>query len=285
MNRLKLFKIGFWIVRRMRFSVKLTVVATVLLAPLLLVLYQLVSKISIDNQSTKVELKGIEIVAKFQYLLFAEQVHLLQTNGERESKATNIVKQKAPENSLDKLLLSVEDALNESHDEIPAKEWNGLRDKLQSTHQQIDASNGTYIEHEQVFGEIRRFIYGLGKESGLLFEPDPATYLVMDMVVSRTLQWSEEIRKLLLGFRSKEELSQQDENTRLESIDSLSTLNKDLEFAIKQTIEFGVVDPSAGTAIQASKALTEAIKEPNTIGDSNSKLRIRELSLSTVDSK
>jgi methyl-accepting chemotaxis protein len=111
---------------------------------------------------------------------------------------------------------------------------------------------------------LNRFVYGLGKESGLLFDPDPATYLLMDMVVSRTIPWTEQLGKLRgqgAGLLSKPEWDEGGAVRIRTQLDALDQVGRDLQYAVKQMSEFGVSDPLADKALQASAQFSKLARE------------------------
>ena len=266
MNFQRFFYVGMWVMRKMRFSTKLALMGTVVLLPLVLVLAQLISHERESLALTRSEIAGMNLVKDASELIRQLQTHRGQTNmvlsgntaaQTGRDKTRDTVRQ--ARDALDKKLTALSA-------EVHAKGWSELRPRVDGLVAALEGKTApaSFALHTALIEDLNRFVYGLGKESGLLFDPDPATYLLMDMVVSRTTPWTEQLGKLRgqgAGLLSKPAMDDAGAVRVRTQLDALDLLGRDLQYAIKQMADFKVNDPLADKAVQASEEFSRQARQ------------------------
>lgn len=253
----KIFYPGIWIMRQMHFSIKLRLMALALLAPMLAVLVQLILVQTQDMRHFRAELQGIDLVGDTGDLIRQLQSHRGQTNMVLSGNADA----QSGRDRTRETLRQARDALDKKFisSGLDQQEWSGLRgriDGLVSTLQGKSAP-ASFALHTALIDDLGRFVYGIGKQSTLLFDADPATYMLIDMVVSRTIPWTEKLGKLRglgAGLLSNPVLDETGAVVVRTQLDALAVQIQDNQYSLSLMKEFGVADPLADKALQASTA-------------------------------
>ena len=229
MNLRKFFSPAIWFMRQIHFSSKLSLMATALLVPLLAVLMQLLSAQSETIQITRDELQGITLVSHTNALI-------AQLQGQRAQPSLNL------KPAIDQLDANV--ALLGSV--TIQTEWIGLRTRINAL------KPGVNGDHDGLIEDLGRLVYGLAKQSSLIFDPDPATYMLIDMAASRTLPWSEQMGQLhaLASLPTRSEATQVRVAAQLNVLDSSL---RDTQYALNLMKDLGAVNPLADVALQSSR--------------------------------
>ena len=121
----------------------------------------------------------------------------------------------------------------------------------------------SFAAHGALVNELRRFIYAIGEDSQMLFDPDAATYLLIDMAVSRVSSWSERIAQItgygadLLAQPSIDERSAG--RIRMQ-IDELTRQLNDLDFFMGYSERYGEAELSTDKALSESRAFESFAK-------------------------
>lgn len=261
MNFHKFFYAGMWLMRKMRFATKLALLALVLLVPMLLVVAQLISAQRQEIVFTRAELAGIGLVGDSGELIRQLQSHRGQTNMVLSGNAAAQTGRDKTRDAIRQARDVLERNLSASNDLVKSKDWPDLRARVDGLIGALEGKNApaSFALHTALIEDFNRFVYGLGKDSSLLFDPDPATYLLMDMAVSRTIPWTEQLGKLRgqgAGLLSQPEMDETGATRIRTQLDALDLLGRDLQYAIRQMADFGVLDPLGDTAVQASAAFS-----------------------------
>ena len=189
---------GYWLMRKMRFGVKLGLVTAVVLIPMLYVAVTLSAREQSDIAIAQSELQGVDLVEAASTVIRQLQTHRGQTNmvlsgnaqaqGPRDATRVDI---KAARDTLDKLMVGTPGPLS-------GKAWQGLRDRIDGLAAALEgkSASDSFAQHTVLIDDMARFVYGLANESQLLFDPDPVTYALMDMSVSRLIPWAEQVAHL-----------------------------------------------------------------------------------------
>ena len=217
----KLLFPGMELMRRMRFGAKLALVSVVAMLPLILISWQMLARNSTELQITRSEVTGVLWVEKATDLIRLVQAHRALNNlvllGNQDQKAardqTRIALTEA-KNALQKQFATAkEDAshpgvggwldtvlhfgMGQSHVNAPA-EWSALSTRLDGLFALVDGKTPeqSYDLHSSLVVDLSRFVYGLADVSGMLYDPDPQTYLLIDMSVSRFVKGLEFVGRL-----------------------------------------------------------------------------------------
>ena len=233
MNFRQLFYPGIWVMRQMHFATKLTLMALALLTPLVVVLVQLISAQSSDMQVTRDEIQGIGLVSDANAL-----IHQLQSD-----QALAAASLQPALDKLDLRLAALKDAKLQS-------EWRSLRTRIGASSVPMGSLRDALIE------DLGRFVYGSAKQSSLLFDPDPATYLLIDMAVSRSIPWVAQMGQLKAQVA---ELLLQPTRTAAADVlitsqlQALEVLLRDTQYSMALMKELVPVNPLAEQALQSTQ--------------------------------
>jgi methyl-accepting chemotaxis protein len=253
MNFRTLFYPGIWVMRQMHFATKLTLMALALLTPLVVVLVQLISAQNQDISVTRDEIQGIGLVSDANAL-----IHQLQSDQALAAASLQPALEK-----LDVRLAELKDAKLES-------EWRSWRSRVGAASVAMGSLRDALIE------DLGRFAYGSAKQSSLLFDPDPATYLLIDMAVSRTIPWVAQIGQLQAQVV---ELLQQPPRTaaadaRVASqLQALEVLLRDTQYSMALMKELVPVNPLAERALQSTQDYVRQVRARMASSSANAEMR------------
>jgi methyl-accepting chemotaxis protein len=237
-----------WVMRRLRFGTKLSLLALLTLAPLLLVLAQLLSRQSADLALTRDEIEGVALLTATRSL-----VHDVQS----------------PQRpSLRPAREALEQGLSASRLAWNRPEWSGLRARLVGI-ESLAADTATperAVLVAALVEDLDRFGLGLAKASSLLFDPDPATYLLMDLAVSRIPAWHQRLQALhglspqpvAVGAAEADAVTTPPLRLRLEDAQAMA---RDLRYVQTLLADFGEAEPLAEKALQASAAFAASVQD------------------------
>lgn len=266
MNLNKVFYPGIWFMRQMRFATKLTLMAFALMVPLLVVLAQLISVQTQDLSVTRGELRGIAVVGDASDLIRQLQIHRGQTNmvlsgnvaAQAGRDSTREILRQA-RNTLDSKLVLNKALMNQA-------EWDGLRSRIDGLVTSLEGKSApaSFALHTELIEDLGRFVYGMAKQSSLLFDPEPATYLLIDMVVSRTIPWTEQLGKLRgqgAGLLSKPVMDEAGVVRLHTQLDALDFTVRELQYSFSLMKSYNAGDPLAEIAVQASAGFSKSARD------------------------
>lgn len=192
---------AFWrpgtaLMLRMRLPAKLLWLSAMLLIPLVLVCLQLMQRIQDDLNFMAQEQAGVKVLEPLFKLTQEAQKHRGQTNMLLSGNT-------AAAAALDQTGSRLRQALNDSKGALGSaglgleSDWSRLVSRIEALPSLRQGERqAAFSEHTAVIDELRRLAYTVGERSGLLFDPDPVTYLLIDMAVSRVIPWTERLGQL-----------------------------------------------------------------------------------------
>lgn len=245
----------------MHFSSKLSLMALALLAPLLAVLIQLLSAQSANINITRDELKGVALVSQTNTLI--EQVQR-----QRSQPTINL------NPSIDALDLSVK-AMGSTKIQ---SEWLALRARLSGLASGSQAGNASTRDdgRDGLIEALGRLIYGVAKHSSLLFDPDPAIYMLIDMAASRTMPWIEHIAQLSAQLEVMAGQMPKSSSAEMRLLAELNAFDADLreiQYTLDLMKDMGPVNSMAVTAVQSSRDYSAQVRAHVALVDSNPALQ------------
>ena len=177
------------VTRPMRISVKLGLVVAVLLLPLALLMATVVRREGRAVEAVRLELSGIPVAHEL-----VDVVDLLRTYQSGRTLLSTVPAARAPldetRSALLKAVTSMDSLVATSGLDL-AVAWTGLREHLlRDTRDTHDAAPGS-AEHsghrpqDAVIRETQALIGLVAERSGLLLDPEPATFLLMDLTFER----------------------------------------------------------------------------------------------------
>jgi methyl-accepting chemotaxis protein len=257
---------GMWLMRQMRFAAKLSLLALVLLVPLVLIVLQLITAQTRDVASIKAELEGVALVGETSDLIRQLQTHrglthqVLSGNaGAKADRDATRVTLKRARDVLDARFLAERTPLD-------LKSWAGQRARLDGLVAALEGQTApaSFALHTLLIEDLMRLTYGVAHDSSLLFDPDPATYFLMDMAVSRLLPWMEQLGRLSgqgAGLLSQPAISDSDAARVQAQTQVLGPWVRDAQHAMVLMAGVGVIDPAGEEAAKVSTAFTgQALK-------------------------
>ena len=237
-----------WAMRRLPFATKLGVLALLTLAPLLLVLAHWLSRQSAELALTRNEMEGVTLVAATRSL-----VHDVQS----------------PQRpSLRPAREALEQGLSASRLPWNRPEWTGLRarvDGIESLAADAAATERASLAAALV-EDLDRFGLGLAKASGLLFDAEPATYLLMDLAVSRIPAWHQRLLALYSPSPQPAPAAAADADAGITQqrrlrLEDAQAAARDLRYVQTLLADFGEADPLAEKALQATTAFAARVQD------------------------
>ena len=194
---------GAALMRRFRLPCKLTLLAGVMLIPLLLACIQWFTRLSGDIETVRAEREGVAVIAEAMKLINAVQLHRGQMNLRLSGNASVEPALEATRATALKASTAVDEALSRSSGLNIGKQWAPLRTRVAGLKMLGSGSAPeSFAAHSALVDELGRFIYATGEASQMLFDPDATTYLLIETAVSRILPWSERIARIRsYGYR------------------------------------------------------------------------------------
>jgi methyl-accepting chemotaxis protein len=258
----KFFFAGIWIMRQMHFATKLTLMALALLTPMLVVLAQLIAAQTQDLRTTRDELQGIDMVGDASELIRQLQNHRGQTHMVLSGNAAAQVGRDSTRETLRQARDALDRKLASSN---TPNDWTGLRTRIDGLVPALEGKTApaSFALHTELIEDLGRFVYGMAKQTSLLFDPDPASNLLIGMAVSRTIPWTEQLGKLRgqgAGLLSQPVLDEAGTVRMGSQFDALDFLLRDIQYSMALLKDFGGSDPLADKAVQASTAFSKSAR-------------------------
>jgi methyl-accepting chemotaxis protein len=183
---------GVQFMRLLRLPTKLGVLALVLFVPLVIISLLLTQRVNESIAFTEAEIHGARMAQQLNAVMVEVQKHRGQTNMLLSGDAGARAALQETRQQLQTRLAAVDQLLAERPDFGLDAEWGPLRqaasDLAASERMQAPES---FARHSALVRDLRLFLYTTAERSNLLFDPDPASYFLMDMAVSHTPRWGE----------------------------------------------------------------------------------------------
>lgn len=257
---------GMWLMRQMRFASKLGLLALVLLVPLVVLVLQTIAAQNRDVAAAGTKLEGIALVDDTRELIRQLQTHRGLTNrvllGDTAAQAQRDVIRVALSRARDAL----DARFAASRSPVNLKAWSGYRSRLDGLVAALEgqAAQANFALHTVLIEDLIRFTYGIAEDAGLLFDTDPASYLLMNMTVSRLLPWTEQLGRLRDhgdGLLSQPAMTESEAARVQTRVDALVSGVQDVQYAMALMADVGVTSPAGAQAVQASTAFTSLARE------------------------
>ncbi len=197
-ERLGVWTPGVLLLRRIRFPLKLTLLAAMLLVPMLVAAVLLVLQHSSVLRLTQSEIDGVAILRPVLRAVTLVQKHrglsasLLSGNNAAQTEID------ATRTALTQATADVLSAFKRSASLDMAAPWQPLATRLQglATDAQTAGAAGSFVLHTELVRDLHYFVAALAQESGLRYEAAPAEHRLMDAIVSRQTALSEQLTQL-----------------------------------------------------------------------------------------
>jgi methyl-accepting chemotaxis protein len=192
MFSIKPLRPGVQLMRLLRLPTKLGLLALVLFVPLVIISLMLAQRVNESIAFTEAEIHGARLAQHVNAVVVEVQKHRGQMNMLLSGDAGARAALQATRLQLQSGLAAVDQAMAERPDFDLGAEWKPLRQAASelSSSEQIPAAE-SFARHSTLVRDLRLFLYTVAERSNLLFDPDPASYFLMDMAVSHTPRWGE----------------------------------------------------------------------------------------------
>ena len=266
MSFVKFLYPGMWGMRKMRFGAKLAIVFLVALLPMILMVSQLLRQTLSDTAIIRAEVDGVVVVEQATDLIRLIQSHRGQTNMLLLGNAAAQTPRDKTRTQLAEARTELEKVMGEKLALDVPNEWADLRSRLDALFASLDGKDApqAFAVHTALVEDLTRFVYGVADKSGLLYDPVPVTYLLMDMSVSRLIPLREQIGRLRgagAGFLSQPTVS----DTAVARVnvlaDALSAWMRDVQYSQKILAGVGFKNASGDAAESAVNAFVALTKE------------------------
>ncbi len=265
---------GIWLMRHLRLPTKLGLLAAVLLVPLTVLCVLLLDRLGGEIRFAQSEAEGAQTLVQLANVISTVQTHRGQTNMLLSGAPNVRAALDTTRSNLRQALDKTDAAITEFKAMGLSAEWGELKRGIQGLNStETNTAAQSFARHTALIGELRRFVYTVGERSNLLFDPEPATYFLMDMVVSRTPGWGEAIGRIRgqgAGQLSLPTPSPDQVGSLRVQLDALATELQNLRFAMGFAARYGQNDLPGDPALQATdrfiQLARQAFDNPGSVG-------------------
>ncbi|MEZ5665502.1 MAG: methyl-accepting chemotaxis protein [Burkholderiaceae bacterium] len=183
--------------RSLRLPVKVGALALLFGVPLVIVAAIQAQRLSASVAVDKAELQGSRLVRELGELTRVVQRHRGQMNMVLAGNAAAQAQVQTTRTDMQSAVRKVDAAKTPLPDPALDAAWSAIQQKMQDLMAAAPASpTQAFAAHSRVVADLQRLTYAVGDRSSLLFDPEPDTYFLMDMVVSHAPQWAELIAQI-----------------------------------------------------------------------------------------
>ncbi len=252
---------GMWAVRRLRFGTKLTLLFAIVAVPLLISAALLLTRTLGDLKLTTSELDGIHRLERVYDLTRQVQAHRGLTNMVLLGDAAQQPRRDTARTEMSKALATLDRTLQDAGIEA-AKSWPGLRSRLQGLPAQLEGlpADKAFALHTELVEALGRITFEVAESSSLLYDPDPLTYLLMDMAVLRMPAYRDQLGRLRgkgAGLLTSPVLDEADSAVVKSWVDELGGTTRGIQHAHELIVSKGLTPAGFDKAIAAVQQLLE----------------------------
>ena len=257
---LGLLKAGVFLARRLNMSVKFTLLAVILLIPLAIYAVLLLQRQGNELSVARSEIEGMAIVGPVANVINQVQRHRGQSamlasgnQGVRPDLART-------REALSAASLKAGEAIRAASAFDLSGQWRALADRVQGLGSAAPGPENFQV-HTELVRDLRHFVLATGEYSGLLYDPEPVAYLLMDMVVNRNLPWIEELAQVRgagAGVVARGTVDAPSDAAMRQRIAALSDKLKTQEFVLSVLKRNGAPELGADAAMAAATQFAEA---------------------------
>ena len=247
---------GVFFMQRLSMRVKLIVFALLLLLPLVLVGWMLASKVWSEYETAAAEVQGVRRIAALSHLLAEVQTHRGQNNVLLSGDASVGDALQQTTQRLQALLGSGQQDLDDGGFAAwgLSDDWARARTGLQQVigHTNPAERAQIFAEHSEIVDQLRKIVFRVGESSGLLLDPEAATYFMGEIVTDRIIPWTEQMglaRGAAAGVLARRDHTQQEADAVLARVDNIQGLTRQVEESLQAAGRAGAsAPPSWGDA-------------------------------------
>jgi methyl-accepting chemotaxis protein len=259
---------GLWLMRRLRLPWKLGLVGLTLFLPMLLLLVLHVQVLRQQKAITLAEAEGARVVQTLLQVADGLQQHRGLTNRALSGDAAAAAPRDAVRATLLQSLAAVDQALTATASFQLDDRWPAMRQAVEALAQgRHDAQRvAAFRQHSEQVEALRTAVLLVGERSGLLLDPEAHTFFLMDLLVERTLPWTETLglmRGQGAGLLSRGDASATERAQMLGRVEQVRQRLLDAEYRVQALQRAGGELPAGfADALQLSRdftARTEAL--------------------------
>jgi methyl-accepting chemotaxis protein len=246
---------------------KMALMGLMLLLPLLLLIGYGTRQALADLDLTRKEAGGARVVSQLTDLVALVQSHRGLTNRVLSSDAAAVTERDATRQKITQALAELDTVVGS---DLPFRLddlWKPMRDSTAAlaAGRHAERRDQAFAEHSEQIEHLRQLVLQVGERSGLLLDPEPASFFLMDMVVERVIPWVETLgqaRGQGAGLLARGDANNAERATLVGRADALKTSMVDVGFRISALQRSGVALPSSWEAAQsASMAFDNTIRQ------------------------
>jgi lactoylglutathione lyase len=165
--------------------------------PLTLISVVLVQRLNASIAITEAERAGSSLIGELGSTIRTVQRHRGQTNLllAGDSAARPLLERTRSE--LETVTQAVTQSLSRRSDFGLDSDWAALQGRVRALASlERSSANESFARHTELITDLRRMVYTVGERSYLLFDPEPETYFLMDLLVSHSLNWAELVAQI-----------------------------------------------------------------------------------------
>jgi methyl-accepting chemotaxis protein len=255
--------------RRMTVPMKLALMGSMLLIPLLLLITQSTLDARANIAMTEAEQAGAETVSGLIELVSQVQRHRGLTarvlSGDAAATGARDEARQRIKTSLDNV-----DRQLAAHPNLALPLQDGWRQAREQATQLAEGRHapdgaGAFKAHSDEIEHLRTLTLRTAEASGLLLDPDADTFVLMDLVVEHVIPWTEALgraRGLGAGMLARGDASATERATLLSRSEALQQQLLDLQFRAQAMQRAGVTAPASWhTATTASDTFNRQMRE------------------------
>ncbi|WP_326491081.1 methyl-accepting chemotaxis protein [Hydrogenophaga sp. NFH-34] len=251
-------RIGTRLMRRLHLPTKLGLLALVLFVPLVIISLTLTHRLNSTIRITAAEIDGMALAQRLASVTTEVQKHrgqtLLLAAGDAGAQAALV----QTGERLRAALEAMDTAVTARPDFDLATEWGRLRTQLAGLGDAGNASaQQAFDRHTAALRALRLFLYTTAERSSLLFDPDPASYFLMDLTVSHLPRWAELVAQVRGLGASQAGLAERDPVWRTRIVSSITDAREataDIAYLQGFLTRYGVSDLHGAEAMKGVEA-------------------------------
>ena len=255
------------VLRNLRLRDKLLLMAVAVLLPLVWVATTLLRAELADLRYTQGEREGAAVVMQLHAVAKAVQVHRGLTARLMNGDAGTAAPRQAASARVVEALDGVDRTLADQSVMSLADVWPAQRDAIRSllADPPAGAASEVFARHSAAVDGLQGLLLLSGERSGLLFDPEPATFFLMDLLVERVLPWTEGLgvaRGQGAGILAAGGADPTARQRMLDVAGRIERQRADVERRVQALVRAGQPEPANFAAAQAaSRSLVQAIEQ------------------------
>jgi methyl-accepting chemotaxis protein len=254
------------LMRRLRLPAKIGLTGVMLFVPLLVLLALALWSVRDQLDYTRQEVEGARLVGALLDVATQVQAHRGLTGRVLSGDTAAAAARDATRDQLRKALAMVDAHVAATTTFAAADVWRPTRDAVAALAEgRHDAQRArAFAQHTEQVDALRRLLDVVAERSGLLFDPEPASYFLMTIAVEQVLPWTEAVGVLRgqgAALLARGDASALERGQMLSRADALERRLGELEGRVAALQRAGVAPPPAfAEAVATARAYAERVR-------------------------